>query len=460
MLKERLLFCTTILFLLGTMSSSFQKNSGSPMELPIPKLLMPDAEGRFVLTAMRGSLELSSGVSDTFGYNGSYLGPTLRAGRGEEVNIVVKNQLDEDTTLHWHGMHVPAEFDGGPHQVIASGDSWNPRFTIDQTAATLWYHPHLMGKTAEHVYRGLAGIFILDDEYSDSLNIPQSYGVNDIPLILQDRDIGRNGEFRYAPSMPDIMHGYKGNTLLVNGVEEPLFRIVSGTYRFRILNGSNSSIHRISFSDNRTFSVIASDGGFLPRVVTIDSLLLSPGERFEILVDFHSADKVTFDCEGDGVSYTALNIETEGEGEFFLHPKQFNYEPLKPGSNWISRNFLMETQGMGRFTINGAEMDMSKISFSVKKGQGEIWNIMNRGMGMMNLPHSFHVHDVQFTILSINGKDPPPLLQGPKDTILIPPGYSITIAFLFKDYTGIYMYHCHFLEHEDAGMMGQFLVQD
>ncbi|MDC7222264.1 MAG: multicopper oxidase domain-containing protein, partial [Spirochaetales bacterium] len=207
--------------------------------LPVPPLLEgPDK----LLTIQEGELTLPFGTSETLGYNGDYLGPTIRVSRGEQAAFTIKNTLDEASTVHWHGLHVPAEFDGGPRQIIEAGESWSPEFLIDQAAATLWYHPHLMGKTAEHAYRGLAGLFIVEDDYSRSLPLPREYGVNDFPLILQDRRVDRQGEIRYRPSMPDIMHGYLGNIVLTNGAYQPALSLPDGTYRFRLLNGSNSSV--------------------------------------------------------------------------------------------------------------------------------------------------------------------------------------------------------------------------
>ncbi|MBI9103981.1 MAG: multicopper oxidase domain-containing protein [Spirochaetales bacterium] len=427
--------------------------------LPIPPII----EGNKIeLDIQKGVLELPFGTSETLGFNGNYLGPTIRISNGDNANLILNNNIDENTTVHWHGLHVPAQFDGGPHQIIQSGESWNPQFTIKQAAATLWYHPHLMGKTAEHVYRGLAGMFIIDDEYSKALNIPQDYGVNDIPLILQDRRVGRDGSFEYRPSRPDIMHGYTGDVVLVNGAYNPVLELNKGTYRFRILNGSNSSIYRVSFSEARRFTVIASDGGFLPESVETDQLIMSPGERYEILVDFDSIGEsgILLDIYG-GTSYLAMSISTSSiPGRFFQHPKYFEYDhPDYSSTELIRRTFNMETRGMGRFTINGKQMDMDVINFKLPRNSEEIWTVKNIGRGMMNIPHSFHVHDTQFTILSFNGRSPAPLYRGPKDTILLMPGDEAVLGVSFSDYSGIYMYHCHLLEHEDSGMMGQFLIE-
>ncbi len=448
-----------LLISLLLLAGSFLWADSDSTSLPVPPLINGSS---VTLNIQNGSLQLPFGTSDTLGFNGNYLGPTIRFSRGDSANIQVNNGLNEDTTVHWHGLHVPAEYDGGPHQIVKAGESWNPEFRINQSAATLWYHPHLMGKTAEQVYRGLAGMFIIDDSYSDSLPIPRDYGVNDIPLILQDRRIDRSGKFSYQPSRPDVVHGYTGNIMLVNGAYQPVLDTYQGTYRFRILNGSNSSVYRLSFSDKIQFTVIASDGGFLPRSVSASTLIISPGERFEILADFRKNGDRTLNVEVlGGPAYTAMTVRTgSAAGRYFPHPRRFDYvHPDYSAPGLAMREFNMETRMMGSFTINGQQMRMDKINFSLKSGSEEIWTVRNVGMGMMNIVHSFHVHDTQFTVLSYNGRKPDPLYQGPKDTILLSPGDEAVIGVSFRDYTGVYMYHCHLLEHEDSGMMGQFLVE-
>jgi blue copper oxidase len=453
--KKRAVIAIIIIAVLNALPAAGETDR---MSLPIPVLL---ESGNPELIIQEGELELPFGTSPTLGYNGSYLGPTIRIRNGDAINIKVTNTLKEPTTTHWHGLHVPAEFDGGPHQIIAAEGQWNPSFTIDQPAATLWYHPHLMGKTAEHVYRGLAGLFIIDDEYSDSLELPDEYGVNDIPLIIQDRRIDRSGSFTYQPSMPDLMHGYLGNILLVNGAFQPGLHVSGGTYRFRILNGSNSSIMALYFDDGRDFTVIASDGGFLPESVSTDELILAPGERFEILMDLSANEDLGLVTEVfGGGRFESLRITTgDAVDRYYIHPKSFSYTPVEIAPDTPKRSFFMETRGMRNFTINGQQMDMDTINFSLDRNTTELWTVENVRQGMMTLPHSFHVHDVQFSVLSVNGEPPHPLYAGPKDTVLLFPGDEIKIALRFEDYTGIYMYHCHFLEHEDAGMMGQFRVE-
>jgi len=456
--KWILIFPALLVFLSAGTSEISDNN-----QLPIPPILEGDQvdliiqEGKLILTNPDGS---QTPPIDTLGFNGDYLGPTLRFTDRQDVNIKIENTLDDETTVHWHGLHVPAEFDGGPHQVIEPESRWNPQFKIKQNAATLWYHPHLMGRTGEQVYQGLAGLFIIDDEYSESLDIPKDYGVNDIPIILQDRRL-IDGVFEYSPSMRDVMHGYLGNIILVNGAANPTFSRPGGTYRFRILNGSNSSIFRIFFSPKKSFTIIASDGGFLPESVETTALIISPGERFEILIDFDEGEEMDLmaDIYG-GTQFQVMDITiSENSGKTFHHPENFDYTPVVPPDNAKQRVFNMETRGMGTFTINGQQMKMDVIDFKMPRDSIEIWTIRNIGMGMMNIPHSFHVHDTQFTVLSVNGAPPPPHYAGPKDTVLLFTGDEIVIAPKFEEYTGIYMYHCHLLEHEDEGMMGQFLIE-
>jgi len=464
--------CILLCTIAGSYSVSAQ-SLATPFTLPLP--IPPLAENRspetgdvsVFLDAAPGEIELfGEAPTATYGYNGNYLGPTIRVRRGDDVSISVDNNLHEVTTVHWHGLHVPAEMDGGPHQTIEPGARWTARFTVDQPAATLWYHPHALGLTGEHVYRGLAGLLIIDDDLSDSLRLPSEYGVDDIPLVIQDRRFDTNGQFVYVRSAGDVMHGVVGNVLLVNGGVQPFKDVSAQLIRFRILNGSNAGIYRVSMGDDRSFQMVASDGGFLAAPVSMTEVILSPGERAEIVVDFStdevgSRTRIRVEQYNGGV-YDALEVRVAHDADPAARvAEQFGpVEEADPAAAQRTRQFVMETRGMGVFTINGRRMDMERVDVRVPRGTTEIWEISNRGMGMMQIPHSFHVHDVQFRILSRNGTPPPEHERGRKDTVLIWPGETVRIVAEFRDYTGIYMYHCHILEHEDAGMMGQFEVYE
>lgn len=450
---------------------------GFNTDLPIPPLLegsMPKAgEKSFKLDVGESEMTFFPGyTTPTLGYNGPYLGPTIKVRNGENIDITVNNNLKQRTSVHWHGLHVPAEWDGGPHQEISAGGTWNPRFTINQPAATLWYHPHAMGLTGEHAYMGLAGLFVIEDEVSDNLSIPDTYGVDDFPIVLQDRRFFDDGRFAYAQSMMDVMHGVIGNYLLVNGSLWPNLDVPNGLIRLRVLNGSNSSIYRVSFSDNRSFHQIATDGGFQEAPVLLNELTLSAGERSEILVNF-GADQPGSKTSLLVEQYTGNKFESmqftvqNGKNNSLSVPNDLtSVEWLKEEDASKVRTFKMETmsRGMGmmrrggRLTINGRNMDLGYINERIKLNSTEIWEIENHSAMMMQLPHSMHLHDVQFQILDRNGEKPALKERGRKDTVLLLPGERVRIIARFEDYTGVYMYHCHLLEHEDNGMMGQFEV--
>ena len=465
---------------------SFLRDTGlsyaSPAEgftntLPIPPLLgstvASDGSRLFTFSVEEGEKSFIPGyLTPTLGYSGSYLGPTIKVRDGERVRFSVENNLSQVTTVHWHGLHVPAQWDGGPRQVIGAGETWNPDFTIKQSAATLWYHPHAMGLTGEHAYRGLAGLFVIEDEISDGLAIPKEYGVNDIPIVLQDRRFFDDGRFAYVQNMMDVMTGVIGNYMLVNGSLWPNHDVPKGLVRLRILNGSNSSVYRISFSDDRQFFQIATDGGFQETPVALKSLELSAGERSEILVDFSNDalnSKVSLLVDqraGNRFEALQFSISKTMTQSYTIPDKLVSIDWLQESQAAVTRKFRMETMsgGMGmmrsggRLTINGRNMDLSYINERVNLGDTEIWEIENYSAMMMRLPHSMHLHDVQFQVLDRDGNKPPLAERGRKDTVLVQPGERVRIICKFEDYTGIYMYHCHFLEHEDNGMMGQFEV--
>jgi FtsP/CotA-like multicopper oxidase with cupredoxin domain len=256
--------------------------------LPIPPLRPPtvrDGVDHYDLTIREGEHPFFDGVATrTYAIDGSWLGPTLLLRRGRPVSINYTNRLPETTTMHGHGMHVPARMDGTAHQPIAPGAIWSSVFTVDQRACTNWYHPHAMGKTAEHVYKGVAGLIIIEDDESRSLNLPRRYGVDDIPLVLQDRRFVQ-GQIDYRPSMPEIMHGFVGETFLANGAIDPIFDAEAKELRLRILNGSNSSIYALGFVGEIPFHQIATDNAFLETPIALTRLVLSPGERAEVVID-------------------------------------------------------------------------------------------------------------------------------------------------------------------------------
>ncbi|MFE2945341.1 multicopper oxidase family protein [Streptomyces sp. NPDC059255] len=420
----------------------------------------------FDLTAQSGrSTIVAGGKTKTWGINGPILGPTLRARRGEAVRIDFRNTLDEATTLHWHGMHLPAKADGGPHQMIAPGKTWHPEWVVNQPAATLWYHPHPHGKTERHVYRGLGGMFILDDDQDAALSLPRDYGVNDIPLIVQDKTFDSGGQL-VETSRRD--NGMIGDTILVNGTAAPYLDITAELTRLRVLNASTARSYNFGFSDDRTFAIIGTDGGLLSTPVEATRTLLTPGERIEIVIRMRPSETVRLRSYPQDLGLWGARPQTSGANDTADIIELRAAATLTPSPNLPGRLNEIErlttdlaattrTFDLNNNRINGQAMDMARIDETVTVDTTETWEVWNSD----EQAHNFHVHDVQFQILDIDGTPPPPELAGWKDTVYIPPGSGVTLIMRFTEYTDPttpYMYHCHMLWHEDQGMMGQFLI--
>lgn len=429
-------------------------------KLPIPELLEdtnPDENiAEFTLEPQEGKTNLiGNKETETMGYNGSFLGPVIKVNKGEKVNIHVNNKLKEPTTLHWHGLEVDGKNDGGPHQGIQPGDAWEPSFTINQPAATLWYHPHFIGSTATQVYKGLAGLFYIEDEVSKSLNIPKEYGVNDIPLVIQDRSFNKDGSFIYDTNMMD---GAVGNTIIINGSIDPTLEVKTEKVRFRIVNGANSSNFELSLSNKNEFYQIASDGGFLEAPIKQSSIFLSPGERAEIIVDFSKYEVGTkIELKSDNQNIMTFNINEKVEDKNEIPNSLTTINRMTKENVTKERGF--ELRGMGHMvSINGEEFDMDIINEVGKYGEKEIWTITNPATMMHSMGHPFHIHGTQFQVLTRNGKEPLPEEMGWKDTVFINPDEEVKLIVRFND-IGTYMYHCHILEHEEEGMMGQIKIE-
>ena len=445
-------------------------NLGFEQPLRIPPLLEPteDAAGRkvFELEMRAGTSELLPGRrTETWGFNGAYLGPTLRASRGDVVKMRVTNRLPETSTVHWHGMHLPAEADGGPHQPIDRGQTWTPSWTIDQPAATLWYHPHPHGETERHVYRGLAGMFILDDTTSRRLALPHDYGTDDMPVIVQDKRIDDDGELSFSQGIISPI-GQLGDKILVNGTYAPHVDITTTRVRLRLLNGSTARTYNFGFADERRFDLIATDGGLLESPRQLERVQLAPGERAEIVVAVEAGEDVVLRSFEPDLGADPFTARFAGANDTFDILQLRAASQLRPSPPVPARLApapeLPEAAHVRRFElgsrdINDRKMDMGRIDQTVPVDTTEVWEIANRS----GTPHNFHVHDTQFRILEVEGDPPPPALSGAKDTVAIPPGQTLRVLVRFSDYTDPttpYMFHCHLLEHEDRGMMGQFVV--
>ncbi|HEY8474462.1 MAG TPA: multicopper oxidase domain-containing protein [Natronosporangium sp.] len=441
--------------------------------LRIPPLLDPVAGGddrkRFELTLQEGQSEFLPGTrTATWGANGPYLGPTVRVSRGERVELAVTNQLPETTTLHWHGMHLPAEMDGGPHQPIEPGQTWRPRWTVDQPATTLWYHPHLHRTTARHVYRGVAGLFLIDDPATDALPLPAEYGVDDVPLVLQDKKLKDDGTL--DTSKMDFngitVTGLLGDKILVNGTYDPYFELTAERTRFRLLNGSNARIFYIGFVDDREFWQIATDSGLLPEPRRLTRLLLSPGERAEIVVDASPGEELVMRSFPPPLGTNFVHARLAGGDDTFDLLKLVaagSLRPAEPLPERLAQPTELVPAGepfrlkMGDFLLNNRTMDPARLDHTVTAGAVETWEIVNS----QPIPHNFHIHGCSFQVIDVDGEPPADHQLGVKDTVYVQPYTTVRLAVRFLPYSDPvhpYMFHCHILAHEDAGMMGQFVT--
>jgi FtsP/CotA-like multicopper oxidase with cupredoxin domain len=448
--------------------------------LPIPELRDARAQnGAIQLIAAESRHAFLPGLpTRTYGFSAPYLAPTLRLRKGDEVQFTVENKLDRDTTAHWHGVLVAAAVDGGPHVVIKPGSTWRPVLKIDQPETTTWYHAHPHNDTGRQVYMGLAGLIIIEDGTGERLGLPRSYGVDDLPIIIQDRQFDRNGALLYSAFGPSRMGGMRGDTLIVNGVFAPVAKVPSGLVRLRLLNAANARNFDLRFGDGRTFHVIASDAGYLGAPVAMTFLAIAPSERFEILVDFSNGKTVVLETGPDNRMIGGMGGGFGSSGGQLL---RFEVDPSKPtvvktlATTLVTQVQLEPSKAVGRrrvsldmgpsmiggvggrgpgqaFGINGRAFDMHRIDFEPRLGTSEIWEVTPTTMA-----HPFHVHGVIFRVLSIGGNPPPPHLAGGKDTILLDRPAQLLLNFTQPATNEFpFMFHCHILEHEDGGLMGQY----
>ena len=442
-----------------------------------------------VLNLQQGTKQFYSGQpTNTMGANGNILGPTLILNQGDSVNFSVNNQIGQITTIHWHGMHVSPENDGGPHTTIAPNATWSPSFVVRDKAATYWYHPHLHEYTNEHVSKGIAGLIIVKDTEEAALDLPRTYGIDDFPLVIQTKDFDANNQIVVPSNSDDVV--------MVNATIDAALSVPEQVVRFRILNGSSMRVFNLGLSGNQTFYQIASDGGLLSDNVPLTRLRLAPGERAEILVNFSGLNGQTVYLKsyasefsngiygatnpgmGSGMVLNGYNPNPLNGADFNI--MQFNVvnptsspvtsiesplanvSPIPEANSNQSRTITMSPVTMGfnqlngDFLLNGVSFDPNVINETVLLNNTEIWSISNNSA----IAHPFHIHDVQFYILDRNGVTPLPGEAGRKDVILVKPQETVRFIATFDDFASSvpYMYHCHMLMHEDGGMMGQFVV--
>lgn len=462
-------------------------------------LVIPDTLSgtTFNLNVQNGVTQFFPSINTpTYGVNGPLLAPTLIINKWDWVTMNVTNNLTgngNSTTMHWHGLHLPAMDDGGPHQVILQNSTWSPTFQMLNNAGTFWYHPHGDKKTDLHVSKGLAGMIIVQDSAEAALTLPRTYGEDDFPIIVQTKSFDVFNQIAISSEYDTVP--------MVNGTIDPYLNAPAQVVRLRLLNGASNRSFMFGFSNNMNFHIIASDGGLLDSTVTTNRLLLANGERMEILVDLAALlnDTVFLMNYGSEIPYGVVGADSIGDLNNQLPDYNMNYlngadyvllqinvgaqtgspvltiptalvplYPILESSATVHRSFDLDTLSemfvtptltTGPFAFNRVFFDMDSINEIVYLNDTEIWTLHNK----TQIAHPFHIHDIEFFILDINGGPVPTHQQGLKDVVLVMPGDSvrfITTFTNFADDTVPYMYHCHLLHHEDDGMMGSFLVID
>jgi len=401
--------------------SAFTGMAQNPV--PFPETLSGTT---FSLTIHHDSVQFFSGVKTlTNAFNNSaYLGPTIFLNKGDIVTMNVHNELNDTSTVHWHGLHVPAHADGGPHTVILPGATWSPSFEVMNNAAMYWYHPHLHMKTGQQVMRGAAGLIIVRDPVEATLNLPRQYGVDDFPLVIQSQ--------QFDPGNQIAWRGMHDSILLVNGVTNPSLNVPAQVVRLRLLNASQERNFNFGFSGNRHFYVIGNDGGLLENPVDVTRIRLSPGERAEVLLDLNGlngqslqlmsyASEFPPGVQGgepmmgmdtamyspiNGINFNILQIQITNQlanPVTSIPASLVGIDPWLPSTANITRTIHITADNMmsmdGPFYFNDQLFDMNRIDYQVPLNNIEIWTLSNQTM----VAHPFHIHDVQFFFFLVDG---------------------------------------------------------
>ncbi|MCB1948914.1 MAG: multicopper oxidase domain-containing protein [Burkholderiales bacterium] len=460
--------------------------------------------------------KLLKGPAGTLKTLPGYLGPILNFERGQKIRIFFYNQISEPVITHWHGLHVPQKMDGHPMYEILNGERYVYEFEVDNPAATYWYHSHTHEMTATQVYQGLAGLITVRDAAEQKLELPADE--YEIPLVIQDRTFTNGNQLHYLHGRHRRMMGFLGDTILVNGQVNHSIPVKTRAYRLRLLNGSNSRIYKLGWDDGTPLTVIGTDGGLLEKPETFPYVMLAPAERVELWMDFSGrkpGSELTMQSltykgggahmggmgrmggmsggipQGKSFSIVKFNI-TEQVGDSPSLPEKLvsirrlstqdltspaKTVPIEIGMRHMlfqlnDQTFRMyDHQEIERIPVNSIQK--IRIFHEGRMGGDRHGGGMGgrRGMGMMgmmlSLPHPIHLHGQQFQIVSRKQNESNSAYdtikqgfidKGWKDTILVMPGEDIEIIKPFEDYTGLFLYHCHNLEHEDLGMMRNFEV--
>lgn len=471
---------------LGRVARGFSIDGESPRYTPF-SALMPNpaplaptsrtATTDYYTVAMREApTEIIPGIQTRiWGYNGTYPGPTIRTRKNRKVEVRFVNNLPEGTSIHTHGAYVDGDSDGHPSDIIQPGAFKDYYFGNEQNARTQWYHDHVEHHTAMHVYKGLAGFYIIEDDYEKNLKLPS--GAQDVPMVIADRLFNADGSLNY-PSSVVSNEGFYGDVIAVNGKAQPRFEVAARKYRFRILNGSNARPYKLALSNGRSFTLIGTEGGLREKPVEITELPIWPAERYEVVIDFAKypvGTKIVLkNLLGEqGTTDQVMRFDVvRKERETATVPAVLRPEadtldathlPTTVAAATVTRHWEF-AKNNGLFTINGMIWDKNRIDAAPKEGATEIWEFENGGGGWA---HPVHVHLLNFKILDRNGQPPLVHEQGWKETVILNEGDTARVLMKWPKvpvgpkpgpYVRRYPFHCHNVEHEDHDMMLQFEV--
>ncbi|WP_030244689.1 multicopper oxidase family protein [Streptomyces sp. NRRL S-350] len=432
--------------------------------LPLPPVLSPvstdDGADTYAVTMLPSYARILPGHrTPVLTYNGAFPGPVIRARSGRPVIVRQTNLLDDAVSVHLHGARVPTESDGGPMNLLAPGATRTYTYPNDQPHASLWFHDHAHHSESEHVYRGLAGTYLITDATESALPLPT--GRYDLPIALRDARFDASGALVYRMDDP-----LNRTTILANGRPWPKVEVAARRYRLRLLNSSNLRFFSLRLADGGPLTQIGSDGGLLERPHTTDTVDLSPGERADVVIDF-SRYRV-------GTSVVLTNSLPPGPAEHVGQVLRFDVvrsaadpssvpDRLRTlpalGAAARERTVVLKVEenpgAAPRGLIDGKVYDPARVDAAVAFGTSEIWTVVNANT---DIPHNFHLHLVQFRVLARNGLPPGPEEGGLKDTVRLLPGESVRLQARFDSYRGRYPYHCHLLDHSAMGMMAQMEI--